>query len=340
MFRLSIKLLGVMILFAGLALGIGRVLPSEQITYMTQNITRLFMMDMRLGVRFYMGTGRYPIWSPDCEWIAYTEDSGVTTDIYVKDFLRRTVRNLTPDSLVDTVPVWSPDSVHLLFNSNRDENREIYRADLTCLRTDPTCRIPMTNLTNNPALDVGGAWSPDGQTIAFFSTRDGSSELYLMDADGGNVRRLTNDLNTDMGSIAWSPDGKQIGYVSMLPSGDWDIFSIDAAGGEPHNLTQALGQDQEPRWSPDGKQIAFLSLRDGNFEIYLMNADGSNMYNLTQNPSGDLAPVWSPDNQSLLFHSNRETRFVSKIYQIRIADGLTRRLTDFDGSFGYVNWCR
>ncbi len=341
MFKLSIRLLGLMTLFAGLALGVGRALPSEQVAYMMQSITRLYMMDMRLGLGFYMGTGSYPVWSPDCQWIAYTEDSGITSDIYVKDFLRRTVRNLTPDSQVDMIPVWSPDSTRLLFNSERDDNREIYLADLSCLRMDPLCRIPTTNLTNNPALDVGAAWSPDGTTIAFFSSRDGSSELYLMDADGENVRRLTNDDHTDLGNIIWSPDGKQIVYVSVLRNGDWDIFSIDAAGGIPRNLTQALGQDQEPRWSPDGKQIAFLSLRDSNFEIYLMNADGSNTRNLTQHPSGDLAPVWSPDNQSILFHSNRSTRFSNKIYQIQIESGITRRLTDNNnGSFAYANWCQ
>lgn len=339
MVRLSLLLLGLLTTFAGVALSVGRAMPSEQVAYMMPNITRLYMMDLRLGVGFNMGTGSYPVWSPDCQWLAYTRDLGFTSDIYVKDFLRHTVRNLTPDSHVDVIPVWSPDSNRLLFNSNRDENREIYQADLTCLRTDPSCRIAFTNLTNNPALDVSAAWSPDGSTIAFFSTRDGSSELYLMDTDGSNVRRLTTDTNTDLGTIAWSPDGQQIAYGTILPSGDWEIFTIDVAGGTSRNLTRSLGQDQEPRWSPDGKQIAFLSLRDRNFEIYLMNTDGSELRNLTQYPSEDLAPVWSPDSRSILFHSNRGRRFNTNVYQIQVSNGSTRRVTDNEGSSGYANWC-
>jgi Tol biopolymer transport system component len=72
----------------------------------------------------------------------------------------------------------------------------------------------------------------------------------------------------------------QIAFVSNR-SGNWDIYVMDADGGNPRNLTKNRHNDWHPSWSPDGKRIAFASNRDGNLEIYVMDADGGNPRNLT-----------------------------------------------------------
>ena len=112
--------------------------------------------------------------------------------------------------------------------------------------------------------------------IVFISHRDGhfrddipgipdvpTSEIYVMDADGGNQRRLTNNPASDY-APSWSPDGKRIVFVSdrdgHVDANGWptgDIYVMDADGGNPQNLTNNPFHDSLPSWSPDGKRIAF-----------------------------------------------------------------------------------
>jgi TolB protein len=135
--------------------------------------------------------------------------------------------------------------------------------------------------------------------VAFSSNRNGSFDIYVMDADGQNLRRVTTNPGNE-GEPAWTPDGARIVYTSTTGTNS-QIAIMFADGGDNRPLTIASGGNHSPAVSGDGRTIAFVSARDGNHAIYTMNLDGSNQRRLIKssarqtNPryfrNGDLAYV-------------------------------------------------
>lgn len=217
-------------------------------------------------------------------------------------------------------PSISPDGNTVYFSSRQDEGFEIYSISLnggdgTRLTSNigslygPELspngeRVIFANQGNglwlmrldgkNPhALtdrdDIDPTWSPDGAMIAFASSRAGDRQLFVMNADGTNIRQVTN-LDAMGGRSSFSPDGLRLAFYRG-PAGDHNIYVINTDGTGLVQLTDG-GDNLGPSWSPDGNWIAFTSFRDGNNEIYSIHPDGTGLTRLTNSPISDWQPRW------------------------------------------------
>jgi TolB protein len=147
--------------------------------------------------------------------------------------------------------------------------------------------------------------------IAFTSDRDAtrerrSKELYIIDYDGFNPRRVT--VNGSLNILpAWRPDGRALAYVSYRQGSPLLYLAKIYEGQSVANLTGERRDSSAfaPSFSPDGKRLAFASTRAGNMDVWVANADGSGPRRLTTTQSSDTAPCWSPTGQEIAFTSSR-----------------------------------
>jgi TolB protein len=148
-----------------------------------------------------------------------------------------------------------------------------------------------------------GAFPGANGRIAFSTDRDGNLEIYSMNPDGSDQRRLTYDPSFDLWP-AWSPDGTRIAFIrskSQGQNGGGDLWVMNADSTAAHQLTNEGDINLHPSWSPDGQKIVFESGRNGAEKLYVINADGSD-----EGPVGDIAgrdPAWSPDGTRIAYYT-------------------------------------
>ncbi len=187
-------------------------------------------------------------------------------------------------------PNWMPDGKNLLFNRNGRIGK-----------------IPVTGGTPQ-VIDTGFAVrcnndhgiSPDGTELVISdqSKEEHRSLVYIVPISGGTPRRITQKAPSYW--HGWSPDGKTLAFVGER-NGDFDIYTIPAAGGEETRLTTAKGLDDGPEYTPDGKTIYFNSERTGHMQIWRMRADGSEQEQVTFDEFNNWFPHISPDGRQMVF---------------------------------------
>lgn len=163
---------------------------------------------------------------------------------------------------------------------------------------------PMPTGAPQPVTGVENAfpaWSHDGSRIVFQSNRSGEWHIFVMNADGAELRDLTPGLR-DCRNPSFSPDGTKIVFYSAA-SGNDEIYVMSADGGGARNVTNSPGRDIHPHWSPDGARIIFNSTRDdaAHFDVYVMKADGSGVTRLTDTRDEETCAQYSADGRKIVF---------------------------------------
>ena len=241
-----------------------------------------------------------PLSSQQVAFDSYFE--GETIAIYTMNADGSDVQRLTDRRANDFSPTWSPDGQHIAFVSDRDRPQDVILGGFEIYIMDPDSGN-QHRLTRNSFDDFAPSWSPDGQTIAFVSDRDGKHKIYLMDVNGANQRPITP------GNFPrWSPDGESIIFVSDR-SGFPEIYTIKADGSDVQQLTHYEGSlaPSEPDWSPNEQSIVYSAgvPEEGSFAIYIMDANGENQHALTP-INGGMYPTWSPDGRFIAFAAQTE----------------------------------
>lgn len=157
---------------------------------------------------------------------------------------------------------------------------------------------------------------------------DQTYKLIIADADGARAREVLKSSEPIV-SPSWSPDGKQISYVSFESSRP-AIYRQVLATGEREKLTNYLGLNGAPSFSPDGNHLAMVLSKDGNPEIYVMDLRTRALRRITNHSAIDTEPSWMPDGKALVFTSDRGGK--PQIYQVSVNGGQAQRLT-FQGRY-------
>ena len=183
-------------------------------------------------------------------------------------------------------PSWSPDGQRITFDSSGNTSK------LFVINNDGSGVEQIAN--QPPARNIRPDWSPNGRQIAFASGPNGSEKIYVIDADGSDLRLLTSGNAPD-----WSPNGRQILFQSTR-DGNSEIYVMDADGSNQTRLTFYPGPDLDADWSPNGRSIAFERERDGPSDPTLQQVfvldlytPGAEPVQLTFPPSENGHPGWA-----------------------------------------------
>ena len=190
------------------------------------------------------------------------------------------------------VPSWSRDGQYLYFTSNRTGHKEIWRMD-----PDGKNQTQITHYNN---ISNFASLSADGTKIAFTSWVHVQPAIFVFSVDPVRDLRFYNQNASTNGTPSFTPDGKQVVYMSSA-GGCCGIYIANLDGRGLRRITSSTSIDSEPKVSPKGTDIVFTSLRSGPAQIYRMNMDGADMERLTPGNGEATNPSWHPNGQRIAF---------------------------------------
>jgi TolB protein len=260
--------------------------------------------------------------------IAFVSDRTGNKEIYVMNADGSAARAATANRSINNFPSWSPDADAIVYTSYR------YQNEAHLFVSSRGARRPGRLLPGLNRAQYRAVFDPSGKRLAAVISDGSAPDLYLLDADGSDLRRLTRTRAIEV-SPTWSPDGRRLAFVSDK-TGSPQIYIMNVNGGEVRRLTYDGSYNTSPAWSPDGQWIAYETRVGGQFDIWLIDPEGGVNVPLVTHGRSDEGPAWAPDSRKLAFSSTRRGR--ADIYVIDRDGSNLRRLTRDAGNNTSPAW--
>jgi TolB protein len=252
--------------------------------------------------------------------IYYVHAGGGNKEIWEMDYDGANQHPVTHLGTISISPRVSPDNTRLVFSSL---DRDGFQLKMYSLLLGRVVAFPIGGSGN-----FSPAWSPDGKTIAYASSRAGTSEIYLTGIDGGLSRRITNFHAPESSPVFNPRTGGQIAWISGR-TGLPQLYIMESDGSSVQQLTDG-GYATSPSWSPNGQFLAFAWNRKygpgapGGQDIYVMEIATKRWIQLTHDTGLCDFPSWSPDGRHIVFASSPDSRDAHMRIYTMLADGSER----------------
>ena len=226
--------------------------------------------------------------------LANTVEKREVKEIYIADYDGENQRRMTVSRQLNLTPSWSADGRAIAYTAFRP-------------LPDIVVSFIYQGLLQNPTKGVGTnyvpVFSPDGTRIAFMSGRDGNPEIYAINMDGSNLRRLTNHPAGD-GTPTWSPNSAQIAFVSDR-TGTPQIYLMGADGSNVRRITMNESWADQPTWSSTLNEIAYAGRTGSGYDIKIYDIASGVAHQITFGEGSNERPAYAPNGRHLAFASTR-----------------------------------
>ena len=257
--------------------------------------------------------------------IAFISDESGSKEVYLADYDGQNKNKITSDKVIVTSPNWSADGKSLIYLSYLNYRTELFLHNLK--------NNERRSLSSYPGLNAFADVSKKGE-IALTLSKDGDPEIYLMDENGFNLKRLTDHQGVDA-SPSWSPDGESLAFVSDR-GGSPQIYILQKSTKKARRVTYQGSYNTSPAWSPRGNLIAYTSRLEGKFEIALLNLGDEKVEILTSGQGNKEDPSWAPNGRQIVF--SKRIGYKSSLHILDIHTKESYPLIEGKGNYTSPAW--